>query len=136
MVIMSVDYGDVRTGVAFCDKSETLASPYTVITEKYAPKLAQKLCAIAAEKQAEKIVVGLPVNMDGSRGYRCDECRNLGSMLNELSGLPVDFQDERLTTVIAYDFLSANHVKGKKRKEKVDAVSAVIILQSYLDKHK
>ena len=84
----------------------------------------------------EKIVVGLPVNMDGSRGYRCDECRNLGSMLNELSGLPVDFQDERLTTVIAHDFLSANHVKGKKRKEKVDAVSAVIILQSYLDKHK
>lgn len=136
MVIMSVDYGDVRTGVAFCDKSETLASPYTVITEKYVPKLAQKLCAIAAEKQAEKIVVGLPVNMDGSRGYRCDECRNLGSMLNELSGLPVDFQDERLTTVIAHDFLSANHVKGKKRKEKVDAVSAVIILQSYLDKHK
>ena len=136
MVITSVDYGDVRTGVAFCDKSETLASPYTVIIGKYAPKLAQKLCAIAAEKQAEKIVVGLPVNMDGSRGYRCDECRNLGSMLNELSGLPVDFQDERLTTVIAHDFLSANHVKGKKRKEKVDAVSAVIILQSYLDKHK
>ena len=136
MVIMSEGYGDVRTGVAFCDKSETLASPCTVITEKYAPKLAQMLCAIAAEKQAEKIVVGLPVNMDGSRGYRCDECRNLGSMLNELSGLPVDFQDERLTTVIAHDFLSANHVKGKKRKEKVDAVSAVIILQSYLDKHK
>ncbi len=136
MIIMSVDYGDARTGVAFCDKSETLASPYCVINEKYKPKLVDKLAETAAEKNAEKIVVGLPVNMDGSYGYRCDECRELGEMLNKKSGIEVDYQDERLTTVIAHDFLSANNVRGKKRKEKVDAVSAVIILQSYIDKHK
>ena len=133
---MSIDYGDARTGVAFCDKSETLASPYCVINEKYKPKLVDKLAETAAEKNAEKIVVGLPVNMDGSYGYRCDECRELGEMLNKKSGIEVDYQDERLTTVIAHDFLSANNVRGKKRKEKVDAVSAVIILQSYIDKHK
>ena len=136
MIIMSIDYGDARTGVAFCDKSETLASPYCVINEKYKPKLVDKLAETAAEKNAEKIVVGLPVNMDGSYGYRCDECRELGEMLNKKSGIEVDYQDERLTTVIAHDFLSANNVRGKKRKEKVDAVSAVIILQSYIDKHK
>lgn len=136
MIIMSVDYGDVRTGVAFCDKSETLASPHCVVNEKYKPKLVDKLADIAAENGAQKIIIGLPVNMDGSYGYRCDECRELGEMLNKKSGIPVDYQDERLTTVIAHDFLSVNNVKGKKRKEKVDAVSAVIILQSYIDKNK
>ena len=136
MIMMSVDYGDVRTGVAFCDKSEVLASPYGVIHESYQPKLVQKLAEIAAEKGAQKIVVGLPVNMDGSYGFRCDACRELGKMLQETSGIEVDYQDERLTTVIAHDFLSANNVKGKKRKEKVDAVSAVLILQSYIDKNK
>lgn len=136
MIMMSVDYGDVRTGVAFCDKSEILASPYGVIHESYQPKLVQKLAEIAAEKGAQKIIVGLPVNMDGSYGYRCDACRELGKMLQETSGIEVDYQDERLTTVIAHDFLSANNVKGKKRKEKVDAVSAVLILQSYIDKNK
>lgn len=136
MIMMSVDYGDVRTGVAFCDKSEVLASPYGVILESYQPKLVQKLAEIAAEKGAQKIIVGLPVNMDGSYGFRCDACRELGKMLQETSGIEVDYQDERLTTVIAHDFLSANNVKGKKRKEKVDAVSAVLILQSYIDKNK
>lgn len=136
MIMMSVDYGDVRTGVAFCDKSEVLASPYGVIHESYQPKLVQKLAEIAAEKGAQKIIVGLPINMDGSYGYRCDACRQLGERLKETSGIEVDYQDERLTTVIAHDFLSANNVKGKKRKEKVDAVSAVIILQSYIDKNK
>lgn len=136
MIIMAVDYGDVRTGVAFSDMSETLASPYTVIKESYAPKLAEKLHQLAEEINAEKIVVGLPVNMDGSQGYRCDECKALGDLLREKTGLPVEFQDERLTTVIAHDYLSANNVRGKKRKQAVDAVSAVVILQSYLDKHK
>ena len=136
MIMMSVDYGDVRTGVAFCDKSEVLASPYGVIHESYQPKLVQKLAEIAAEKGAQKIIVGLPVNMDGSYGFRCDACRELGKMLQETSGIEVDYQDERLTTVIAHDFLSANNVKGKKRKEKVDAVSAVLILQSFIDKNK
>ncbi len=136
MVIMSVDYGDARTGVAFCDKSEILASPYTVIKETYLPKLVTKLCDIAADKKAEKIVVGLPVNMDGSYGYRCDECRLLGKKLAELSALPVDYQDERLTTVIAHGYLNDTNVRGKKRKETVDAVSAVVILQSYIDKNK
>lgn len=136
MIIMAVDYGDSRTGVAFSDESETLASPYCVISEKYRPKLADKLSDLAAEKKADKIIIGLPVNMDGTHGYRCKECRELGEIIKHKSGIDVDFQDERLTTVIAHDYLSANNVRGKKRKQKVDAVSAVIILQSYLDKNK
>lgn len=136
MIIMSVDYGDARTGVAFCDAKEVLASPYCVVNEKYKPKLVDKLAVIAADKKAEKIIIGLPVNMDGTYGYRCDECRELGDMLKQKTGTDVEYQDERLTTVIAHGYLNDNNVRGKKRKETVDAVSAVIILQSYLDKNK
>lgn len=136
MIIMSVDYGDARTGVAFCDAKEILASPYCVVNEKYKPKLVDKLAVIAADKKAEKIIIGLPVNMDGTYGFRCDECRELGDMLKQKTGLDVEYQDERLTTVIAHGYLNDNNVRGKKRKETVDAVSAVIILQSYLDKNK
>lgn len=136
MRIMSVDYGDVRTGVAFSDINEMLASPYTVIKESYQPKLIDKLCEIIKNENAEKIVIGLPRNMDGTYGYRADECRDLGANLQKACGLPIFYQDERLTTVIAHDILSANNVKGKKRKETVDAVSAVMILQSFLDKNK
>ena len=133
MKIMAIDYGDARTGVAFSDITEKLASPYTVISEKYQPKLIDKLCEIIKKERAEKLVVGLPRNMDGSYGFRADACREFAQALGERSGLPVEFQDERLTTVMAHNVLSENNVRGKKRKETVDAVSAVMILQSYLD---
>ena len=136
MRIMAVDYGDVRTGVAFSDITEKLASPYTVISEKYQPKLIDRLCEIIEKEHAEKIVVGLPRNMDGSYGFRADACREFARALGENTGLTVELQDERLTTVMAHNILSENNVRGKKRKETVDAVSAVMILQSYLDKNK
>lgn len=134
MRIMAIDYGDVRTGVAFCDVREILASPYTVIKECYQPKLVAKLVEIINKENPEKIVIGLPRNMDGSYGYRCDECRSLGEALSKQIDLPVEYQDERLTTVMAHDILTDNNVRGKKRKDTVDAVSAVMILQSYIDK--
>ncbi len=136
MKIMAVDYGDARTGIAFSDLSEMLAFPYTVITEAYQPKLIDKLCEIAKKENAQKIVVGLPRNMDGSCGFRADACRAFGTALQDKCGLPVVFQDERLTTVMAHQVLSANNVSSKKRKQTVDAVSAVMILQSYIDKNK
>lgn len=136
MKIMSVDYGDVRTGIALSDKNEFLASPYTVIKETYQPKLIDKICEIIENEKVEKIVIGLPRNMDGTYGFRADACKELGENLKEKINLPICFQDERLTTVIAHDILSANKVNHKKRKETVDAVSAVMILQSYLDKNK
>lgn len=132
MVILSVDCGDVRTGVAVCDKFGMLASPVSVITERDRAVLCDKIAEIASEKKAEKIVLGLPRNMDGSEGFRAEECRAVGEQLREKTGLPVDFQDERLTTVSAHNALSATNTRGKKRKAIVDAVSAVIILEDYL----
>ena len=136
MKIMSVDYGDARTGIAFCDKNEILATAFTTINESYVPKLVSKIKEIVDEQKPEMIVVGLPRNMDGSYGFRCDKCKQLGKLLQEEVGIPVEFEDERLTTVIAHDILSSNNIKSKKHKNNVDAVSAVIILQSFIDKRK
>lgn len=136
MVILSVDYGDARTGVAVCDKFEILASPVTVVHEKDAVKLAESIAKIAAEKCVEHLVVGLPKNMDGSEGFRAENCRNFAAILQEKTKLPLDFQDERLTTVSAHNALNLTDTRGKKRKEVVDAVSAVIILEDYLRKRK
>ena len=136
MIILSVDYGDKRTGIAVCDKFEMLASPVCVLTEWNAETLADKIISIANEKNAEEIVVGLPRNMDGSKGFRADACEALGELLKEKSTIPIKFWDERLTTVSAHRILSENNVRGKKRKAVVDAVAAEIILQNYIDSRK
>ncbi len=133
MIILSVDYGDKRTGIAVCDKFEMLASPVCVITEWNIDTLANKIIDVAKEKRAEEIVVGLPKNMDGSEGFRADACKELGEKLKSLTEIPVNFWDERLTTVSAHKILSENNVRGKKRKAVVDAVAADIILQDYID---
>ena len=132
MIILAVDYGDKRTGIAVCDKLEILASPVCVLTEWNAEALAQKIIDIAKEKKAEKIVVGLPKNMDGSKGFRAEACEALGDLIKSGCDIPVVFWDERLTTVSAHRILSENNVRGKKRKSVVDSVAAVIILQSYI----
>lgn len=136
MKIMSIDYGDVRTGIAISDIRGILASPLCVIKESYQPKLVDKIIELINENKIEKIVIGLPRNMDGSYGYRCDDCKSLGQAIGEKINIDIEFEDERLTTVMAHNILSDNNVRGAKRKQTVDAVSAVMILQSYLDKNK
>lgn len=136
MIILAVDYGDKRTGIAVCDKLEILASPVCVLTEWNAETLAEKIIVIAKEKMAEKIVVGLPKNMDGSKGFRAEACEALGDLIKNKCDIPVVFWDERLTTVSAHRILSENNVRGKKRKSVVDSVAAEIILQNYIDSMK
>lgn len=136
MKIMSIDYGNVRTGIAISDIRGILASPLCVIKESYQPKLVDKIIELINENKIEKIVIGLPRNMDGSYGYRCDDCKSLGQAIGEKINIDIEFEDERLTTVMAHNILSDNNVRGAKRKQTVDAVSAVMILQSYLDKNR
>ena len=132
MIILSVDYGDKRTGIAVCDKLEMLASPVCVITEWNKDVLAQKIVDTAKDKNAELIVIGLPKNMDGSEGPRADVCKEFARQLEEASGLPVKLWDERRTTVEAHNILSEHNYHGKKRKNTVDAVAASLILEGYL----
>ena len=136
MIIMSVDLGKARTGVAVCDKSEFLASPHTVIFEKSPDKLLSKTAQTAREVNAELIVVGLPKNMDGSEGESARNARAFAEKLSELTGIETVMQDERGTTVTAHNYLNATNTRGKKRKNVVDAVAAVIILQDFLDGRK
>lgn len=133
MIIMGVDLGHARTGIAVCDKREILASPVKVITAYTNEKVAAEVTALAKELRAEKIVVGLPKNMDGSEGESAQNARAFAALLQESTRLPVVMQDERGTTVTAHGYLNETNVRGKKRKQTVDAVAAVIILQNYLD---
>ncbi len=132
MVILAVDYGDVRTGIAVCDKSEFLASPVCVITERNPEKVIEAVSQKAKELKAEEIAVGLPKNMDGSEGFRAEACRDFAEKLSELCGIKTVLRDERLTTVSAHKFMNMTDVRGSKRKNTVDAVAAVIILEDYL----
>ena len=99
MKIMAVDYGDVRTGLAVCDRTEFLASPIGTIEERSAQVLAMKIAHMAKQYEVGEIVVGLPVNMNGSFGPRAEKCRNFADILNELTEVPVNMWDERSTTV-------------------------------------
>lgn len=133
MIILSVDYGDARTGIAVCDRTELLASPVTVISETDRDTLLKKIADLALERRAELIVVGLPVNMDGTHGSRAQACEDFAQALTELCSIPTVMRDERLTTVSAHNVLNATNTRGKKRKAVVDAVSAVMILQDFID---
>lgn len=136
MKIMSVDLGLSRTGVAASDPMEMLASPVKVIFEKYEPKLIDQIVATAKEIGAQLLVVGLPLNMNGTKGERATECERIAGILGEKTGLEVVLWDERNTTVSAHNALNVTNVRGQKRKNIVDAVAAVMILQSYLDYRK
>lgn len=133
MIIIGIDYGDERTGIAVCDKFETLASPVTVIHEYNQDKLISKIIELSSEYKPECFVIGLPKNMDGSVGFRGDKCIEFAEKLSEISGIKCELYDERLTTVNASVYLNMNNVKGKKRKNTVDAVASTIILQNFID---
>ncbi len=132
MVILAVDFGDVRTGLAVCDKSEFLASPVCVLTERNADKVAAFVSEKAKELKAEEIAVGLPKNMDGTEGFRAEACKEFAKKLEEFSGIKIVLRDERLTTVSAHRIMNMTDVRGSKRKNTVDAVAAVIILEDYI----
>ena len=132
MKIMAVDFGDSRTGIAICDRGELLASPVCVIEEKHFPTTVQKTAQQAQEQGAERIVVGHPLNMDGTRGPRAEKAEGFAEMLREATSLPVTLWDERRTTVDAHNILLNNGKRAKERKKTVDAVAASLMLEGYL----
>ncbi len=132
MIILSVDLGKARTGLAVCDRGEVLASPLSVITERDPERLVEKVALAAKEAGAEQLVVGLPRNMDGTEGESAQNARQMAARLEEATGLPVALCDERGTTITAHGYLNETNTRGKKRKAVVDAVAATVILEDYL----
>lgn len=133
MIVLGIDLGKARTGLAVSDGGGFLASPLKVVQEHGRDRLVAGILAAAKEVGAGTLVVGLPRNMDGSEGESAQSAREIGERLAQESGLPVVFWDERGTTVTAHGYLNDTNVRGKKRKAVVDAVAATVILQSYLD---
>ena len=129
---MSVDLGKARTGIAVSDSLESFAFPKAVINEYNSEKLVEKINVFAKELSAELIVVGLPKNMDGSEGFRAQECKEIAEKIKEATQKEIVLWDERCTTVSAHTALNYTDTRGKKRKNVVDAVAAVIILEDYL----
>ena len=132
MIIMSVDLGKARTGIAVSDNSESFAFPKTVITEYNTEKLIEKVAWLSQELNADLIVVGYPKNMDGSEGARALECKEIAEKIGSKAEKEIVMWDERCTTISAHTALNYTDTKGKKRKNVVDAVAAVIILEDYL----
>ena len=133
---LGVDYGDVRTGLAECDISGMLASGITTIKEGGMRKTAIRVAKEAEARSCKMIVIGLPKNMDGTMGERTEVIKAFAEILKELTSIPIDFFDERMSTMIAYRYLGATETFGKKRKDAVDTLSAEIILQGYIDKER
>lgn len=136
MKIMAVDFGDARTGLAVCDRTEFLASPIGTIQERDFDMTICKTAAAAKEYDVKMVIVGHPKNMDGSCGSRAQKCEEFAKKLGDMIPLPVKLWDERQTTISAHQFLNEVNVRGQKRKEVVDEVAATIILESYLEYRK
>lgn len=132
MKIMAIDYGDARTGIAISDSLGMLAGFTTVIHAYTAEKVAAAVCDLIKQHQVTELVMGFPKNMDGSEGPRAALYKEFAELLEKTCGLKPVLWDERRTTVDAHRILSQNNVRGKKRKNTVDAVAASLILEGYL----
>lgn len=134
---IALDVGDVRIGVAVSDFLGITANPRETYVRKKNDVDADiaYFCEYAKREDADAFVLGLPKNMDGTEGPRAEVTRQFGDMLEKASGIPVYYQDERLTTVSAERMLIDADVRREKRKKVIDKVAATIILQAYLDSH-
>ena len=136
MRVLGLDYGSKTVGVALSDPSCLIAKSKETILRKEENKLRRTLARIEeliTEHQVDRIVLGLPCNMDGTCGQRVQKTMEFKQMLERRSGVEVILWDERLTTVAADEILAESGIRREKRKEYVDAVAASIILQEYLD---
>ena len=131
--VMALDYGDVRIGIALSDVTRFLASGYENYTRKNIDDDCKHIADIVSSNNVKIIVIGLPLNMDGSKGERVEKTYEFAEVLKKFTDAEIEFLDERLTSVSAEKILISADVSRKKRKEVLDKLSATIILQDYLD---
>lgn len=131
---MALDYGEVRIGIAFSDLLNIIANGYETYTRRDLDTDLNYLTQLAREHEVDEIVMGLPINMDGTEGERVQATRAFGEKLQKVSGLKISYLDERLTSVSAERLLISADVRRENRKKVIDKISATIILQNYLDK--
>lgn len=134
MIIIGIDFGDKRIGIA---KSEgIIASGICTIKVNGIEDAAEKTANKIKELGGEKIILGLPKNMNGSEGFRADRTKRFAELLKEKTGIECIFMDERLSTAEAYTYMNITGFSSKKRRGVIDTLSAQVILQSWLDSQK
>jgi len=131
--LLGVDYGTVRIGLAVSDPERRIASPLKTYYRRGLEPDSEFFKQQIEQEEIGQIVVGLPIHLDGREGEKSREARNFGQWLANVSGLPIDYWDERFTTVEAERHLLTAGLTRKRRKDRRDRVAAQILLQAYLD---
>lgn len=134
--ILGVDFGDARTGLAVSDEMQFLASGIGYIKCTGIKHIADEVAKAAKENNVCEVVVGIPVNMNGTLGERAERVKEFIELLKERLDVPINSLDERMTTMAAHQILNFTNIKSSKRKTVIDTLSAQIILQNYLDRKK
>ena len=132
MRIMGIDFGDARTGLAVSDEMNILVGEAWTLNEWNPDVVAEKILAEAKVRNVQRLVLGLPKNMDGSEGPRAEKCREFGDKLKSMTDIELVMWDERRSSIEAHQILHANGKKEKKHRKTVDAVAASLILEGYL----
>ncbi len=132
MRIMGIDFGDARTGLAVSDEMNILVGEAWTLTEWNPERVAEQIAAEAAKRNVQRLVLGLPKNMDGSEGPRAEKCREFAQLLGSKTDIELVMWDERRSSIEAHAILHANGKKEKKHRKTVDAVAASLILEGYL----
>ena len=135
MRIIGIDYGDARVGIAVSDLLGITAQGVKTVKNTGIKQLLGEIGAVINEYKPEKIVIGLPKNMDGSEGFRVDATRDFADKLKTIYKGEIVFWDERLSSMGAERYLNETNTRGKKRKAVLDTVAACIILEGYLSAH-
>jgi putative holliday junction resolvase len=131
--IAGIDFGSVRIGIAMSDPERKIASPLESYTRRSLLEDANRMKQLVTEEEISLFVVGLPVYLDGRESPKSREARQFGRWLSEVTGVPVEFFDERFTTTEAEQFLREAQLSDKRRKRRVDMVAAQIMLSAYLE---
>lgn len=130
---MGLDLGRARVGIAMSDILGILASPYETLQSKGLERDVEYVAKLCKDYQVDTVVIGLPLNMDGTESEMSDYAQTFAERLKQQVDEKVVLQDERLTSVEAEDYLNQTNTRGKKRKAVLDQVAACIILQTFLD---
>ena len=131
--VAGLDYGTVRIGIAVSNANRSIASPYENYTRRGDQADAARLCRLVEEEQIVQFVVGLPVHMSGDESGKSQEARAFGRWLHAVTGIPVDWCDERYTTRQADNVLEEAQTTAKRRKRRRDMIAAQIMLAAYLE---
>tara|TARA_B110000014_G_C19992908_1_gene514329 strand:+ start:174 stop:605 length:432 start_codon:yes stop_codon:yes gene_type:complete len=132
--LAGIDYGTVRIGIAICDAERILATPHENYTRRNEMEDAQFFKDLIASESLVGFVIGLPLHTDGNESQKSQETRSFASWLFQETGLPFEFQDERFSTKAAHELMIGGNIKASKRKKRLDAVAAQVILSSYIER--